>query len=330
MMQRRLVSTALALAEILMMGAGLLACQSKPKQISIGLPPSVAAYGLVYIASTEGFFARNGLNVTIKEYDSGLAAVRGMLSGEKDIAGAAEYPIVGNAFNKDRVRIFASISKGGSFFVTARKDHGIETIADLKGKRIGVTFQTINEFYLGRFLNLNGIPISEVTRVNLPLAKLENALASDSIDAVISREPYFSSIQKRLGTSEISWPAQSGQLTSSLLVSRADWIREHPELVSRFLKSMAQAEDYTIRNPKQAKATVQKWMNQETSAIETEWSQVQFSLSLDQSLITAMEDEARWMIKNKLIKEKNVPNFLDYVYEDGLRAVKPEAVNIIR
>ena len=56
----------------------------------------------------------------------------------------------------------------------------------------------------------------------------------------------------------------------------------------------------------------------------------QFSLSLDQSLITAMEDEARWMIKNYLTTEKKVPDFLNYIYADGLKAVKPEAVNIIR
>jgi hypothetical protein len=36
------------------------------------------------------------------------------------------------------------------------------------------------------------------------------------------------------------------------------------------------------------------------------------------------------MIKNKLTKEKTVPNFLDYIYEDALQALKPEAVNIIR
>ena len=36
------------------------------------------------------------------------------------------------------------------------------------------------------------------------------------------------------------------------------------------------------------------------------------------------------MIKNKPTKEKNVSNFLDYIYEDGLKAVKPEAVNVIR
>ena len=57
---------------------------------------------------------------------------------------------------------------------------------------------------------------------------------------------------------------------------------------------------------------------------------VQFSLSLNQSLVTATEDEARWMIKNKLTTEKTVPNFSDYIYEDALKPVKPEAVNIIR
>ena len=59
------------------------------------------------------------------------------------------------------------------------------------------------------------------------------------------------------------------------------------------------------------------------------WKEHLFSLSLDQSLITAMEDEARWMIKNKLTKEKDVPNFLNYIHVDALKAAKPEAVHII-
>jgi hypothetical protein len=60
------------------------------------------------------------------------------------------------------------------------------------------------------------------------------------------------------------------------------------------------------------------------------WPDSQFSLSLDQSFITAMEDEARWMIANNLTAEKQVPNFNDYVNEDALKALKPESVNIIR
>ena len=75
---------------------------------------------------------------------------------------------------------------------------------------------------------------------------------------------------------------------------------------------------------------MQKRLKLDDAYTATVWSQNQFSLSLDQSLIAAMEDEARWMIKNKLTNEKKVPDFLDYIYEDGLKAIKPEAVSIIR
>ena len=52
--------------------------------------------------------------------------------------------------------------------------------------------------------------------------------------------------------------------------------------------------------------------------------------SLDQTLIGAMKDEAQGVVNNNLTPEKTVPDFLQYIYIDGLKAVKPEAVNIIR
>ena len=60
------------------------------------------------------------------------------------------------------------------------------------------------------------------------------------------------------------------------------------------------------------------------------WPQHRFSLSLDQTLIVAMKDEAQWMINNNLTSEKTIPDFMNYIYTDGLKAIKPEAVNIIR
>jgi NitT/TauT family transport system substrate-binding protein len=60
------------------------------------------------------------------------------------------------------------------------------------------------------------------------------------------------------------------------------------------------------------------------------WPEHQFSLTLDQGLVAAMEDETRWMIANNLTAATQVPDFLNYIYLDGLEAIKPEAVNIIR
>lgn len=41
---------------------------------------------------------RNGLDVQIKDYDSGISAINALLKGEVDIAGSAEFPFVGAAF----------------------------------------------------------------------------------------------------------------------------------------------------------------------------------------------------------------------------------------
>ncbi len=92
---------------------------------------------------------------------------------------------------------------------------------------------------------------------------------------------------------------------------------------------MIQAEEYAITHPDDAKAIVQKRMNYTDATMATIWPDHHYS-TLDQSLILAMEDEARWMIKNNLTAEKQVPNFLNYIHEDGLKAIKPESVNIIR
>ena len=52
--------------------------------------------------------------------------------------------------------------------------------------------------------------------------------------------------------------------------------------------------------------------------------------ALERGWSVAMEDETRWMIKNNLTREKQIPDFMNYIYVDGLKAVKPEVVKIIR
>ena len=100
-------------------------------------------------------------------------------------------------------------------------------------------------------------------------------------------------------------------------------------MVKRFLKALTQAEDYLIRNPEEAKAITQRRIGYNDADMAIVWPKSQYLFSIDQSFIIAMEDEARWMISNNMTAEKQVPNFLDYIYEDALKAVKPEAANIV-
>lgn len=299
------------------------------ESITVGLPP-LEPSALVYIAEDQGFFARNGLNVTVKDYEPATAGVDGMLKGEVDLAGASEYAVVIKAFKKDNISIIVSGDEIQSNYLVGRKDCGIQNVSDLRGKKIGIPLGTNVEFYLGRFLALHGIDMQDVTIMDVRPPQFVNAAANGDVDAIVCWQPYVSGIQARLGNGSIViWPAQSSQLTYGVIACRDDWATAHPEAINRFLRSLDEALDYEINHPREAKAIVQKRLNFSDAYMETVWPQNHFSLSLDQSLILAMEDEARWMIKNNLTAERVVPDFRDYIYTRGLDDVKPGSVSVI-
>ena len=59
------------------------------------------------------------------------------------------------------------------------------------------------------------------------------------------------------------------------------------------------------------------------------WPAYHFGLELDQSLLLALEDRARWAIRNRLAGSREMPNFLDNMYLEGLGQVRPAAVTVI-
>jgi NitT/TauT family transport system substrate-binding protein len=301
----------------------------KVETVTIGATP-IELNALIYVADERRFFTNNGVRVIIKDYDTGVAAVNGLLKGEVDIALATEFVIVGKSLQKQDVLDLATIDKAMPFFIIARTDRGIKTTADLKGKRIGVPRQTVSEFYLGRMLALNGMRIQQVTMVNTKASDPAGTIAGGDVDTVVTWEPHVTQIRQQMGNGVIIWPAQSGQVSFWSVVSTPRWINQHSDLVRQFLKSLAQAEEYITQHPAEANAVLQKRLKLSDTYMTSVWSQNQFSLSLDQSLITAMEDEARWMIENKLMNQKEIPDFMNYIYVDGLKAVMPEALKIIR
>lgn len=284
---------------------------------------------LLIIAEEEGFFTANGLNVAITKYETGFAATAAMVKREVDLARATEFVVVQKALKKEEISIVTTYCRSETVCLVGRKDREIENPSDLKGKRIGVVRGTIPEFYLGRFLNLHGMSIEDVTLVDTMRTQLVDAFSAGDVDALIDGQVIVHALRQRHGGSLVIWPAQSSQQQYDILVGMNDWIARHPELVERALSSLAQAEAYVIRHPAETKAIVQKRLQYDDVFMTNSWPKHQFSLSLDQSLILAMEDEARWMIDNNLTSEKQVPDFLGCIYTRGLEAVKPGVVNII-
>jgi NitT/TauT family transport system substrate-binding protein len=332
---KKIVAAIAIVAALAIVGFGVWSLQNSPRSyagkiesITLGTAPIELAT-LIFIAQDQGFFAENGLNITIKYYDSAVASVSGMVKDEADISVSTEYPIVVAAFRRENISLIGSVDKYQTTYLVGRKDRGIENISDLRGKKIGLTHGGIGEFYLGRFLYLNGMRLQDVTLMDIKPAELMGALTNGSIDAAMVYNIDINKVEAKSGGNMVIWPAQNHQATYGVVACKNSWAYSHQDAINRFLKSLDQAEDYSINHPIQAKMIVQKKINHDDAYVETIWPDHQFSLSLDQSLVLAIEDEGRWMINNDLTGEKTIPDFRGYIYTRGLEEAKPGSINII-
>lgn len=302
--------------------------QEQPESVTVGAEPS-QVNTLLFIAQSINFFPESGLNVTVKQYDSGSSALNGMVNGEVNIAMSSEFAVVSKTLAGSNISIFGTVDRFQQIYVVARRDRGIQNITDLANKTVGLTIGTSAEFFLGRFLELNNMNLSHVKRVNTQPSSIVDALTNGTVDAVVTWQPYISQIENRMGDEIVKWQAQGGQQIYSAATATTNWINSHNGTVVKFLDAIAQAEDYLYSNLISAKQIIENRFNYSSGYIDSTWSDHQFTLSLDQSLILIMEDEARWLIANNLTNATIVPSFQNYIYVGGLTQVKPNSVTIV-
>lgn len=309
----------------------LASCGSGGRQsvsLTVGAP-SLEQNALLYVAADQGMFAARGLAVTIKDFATGPEAIAAMKSGVVDIAETAEFPLVAETLNGQVLRILTANDRFENDFIVVRRDRGISRIPDLRGKRIGVTRGAITEFYLARFLTLNGIRRDEVMLVDVPPPAFVSTMLEGKVDAIVAWQPFVSRIIALQPTALTAWSVQSGQAVYGILVCAQEWLDGHAEVAKRFLAAMVAAEDFTAGRPAEARSIVAKRLSYDETYLSAVWPLHGFSLTLDASLVAAMEDEARWLRVGSSGKGAEIPDFSALIYRDGLDAVRPEGVNLM-
>ncbi len=305
------------------------------EKVTLGAEASLLP-AAVWVAENKGYFLDEGLDLTIKEFDSGRASLLAMLEGNQgiDISTAAPTPIMLSSFDRNDFSIFATFAYAyEDIKVIAHKGKGITTAADLKGKKIGTRMGSTGQFFTETFLIQNGVPSDDVEIVDIAPSDLPESLNNGEVDAIVIWEPHGSNARKLLGDNAIRLPSSDVYKTTFNFLTMKDFARNNPEALKKFLRAIDKATVFIKDSEKtthECHDIVAERLNLEKEVMNLQWDMFTFEISLDQSLLISLEDEARWAIKNNLTSATEVPNYLDFIYLDTLDAVKPEAVTMIR
>jgi NitT/TauT family transport system substrate-binding protein len=209
-----------------------------------------------------------------------------------------------------------------NYKVTGRKDRGVGKPADLIGKKIGTPAIIGPLFFINAYLIEHGIDPSAVKMVDFAPKDLPGALEKGKVDAIVIWEPYASMAMKALPDKAVKLPVSELYKQTFNLAAMRSYAKGHPELLKKVLKAVDRAITFIKQNRTESIAVMTKSLKPEEDLLVSIQDDLMFELSLEHSLLTILEDEARWAIANKFTDKAKVPNYLGYFYLDAMKAVK--------
>ena len=285
---------------------------------------------LLHLAQARGYFAEEGLDVTMTTVSHGKAALDLLSQGKVDLAAAAEVPFVIAVLHGEPVSIVASmLGVSTEMAVVARRDRGISAPADLLGRRVGVTLGTSGEYFLWAFLIRHKLSLEGVTAVPLAPGEIARELARGTIDAASVWQPVRLDAEKALGEAAVTFTAPVAYTVTHVIVGRDPYLASHPQAMRKLVRALLKAERFNRAQPEVALAMVADRLGLDVQGLRPGWQELSFRVNLLQSHLIALEEQARWAIARGYSQVGSVPNFTSHLYLDALLAEDPDRVTVV-
>ncbi|MDX5362456.1 MAG: ABC transporter substrate-binding protein [Alphaproteobacteria bacterium] len=257
-MPRRVLTAAVA-AAILALGAAQAARAAEPMTVLLDwfVNPDHAP---LIVAEQRGYFAEEGLDVTLIEPADPNDPPKLLAAGQGDVA--VSY--------QPQLHIFADrglpVVRIGTLVATpltslvALKDGPVQAVTDLKGKKVGFSVGGFEDAVLGAMLETHGLTLGDVELVNVNFS-LSPALLARQVDAVIGAYRNFELNQLEIEGSEgiAFFPEEHGVPPYDELIYLARKGGEDDPRLKAFLRAVQKGVIFTINHPDAAFADFVAW-----------------------------------------------------------------------
>lgn len=222
--------------------------------------------------------------------------------GRSHVATNSETQGLRYSMENPDLRIIFTVSEG-VYRIVARRSAGIQTLADLRGKRIGTMPKTSSAYYLMQMLKSAGVAEKDVSIVpfvaggSVPLNRLPQALLQKEIDAATIWEPEMQKAKDALGADAIEFFDAASYREQFSLYSTAANLADpvlRPKIVA-FVKTLIVASERIRRDPRETWPLVAQAARIDLKTVERSWPHHTYPGTLLGNLLDVLVEEEIWV-----------------------------------
>jgi NitT/TauT family transport system substrate-binding protein len=287
----------------------------------------------VIIAQEKGFFKEQGIKITTTAMEiRGTRGFQAYLQGKADATCTTSLHIVRSNFDPSVHVIIGTLAyTDNQMKLLARKSAGITKVSDLKGKNIAVPRGGFAHFYLERFLLFNGLTLNDVETVFVSKKKIPGTIESGLAHATMQHGLPIAETKKILGDDYVIFQNPVIHRKSQHFLVPRKWVAQHREQAKGLLRAILKGEEFIKNHMEESIEILAKAKKYEIKDMaHTVRHEMDYYLSLKQSIFTNLEGIELWALDNNIVERKTPRNYLDMVDYSLLEEIDPKRVTIIR
>ncbi len=193
-----------------------------------------------------------GFKINWRQFGGGGDVIRAMASGDVQLGEVGSTGVATAISQGMDVELFWILEDiAAAEALVARNGSGINTVADLKGKKIATPFVSTSHFQLLYAMQQAGLKPSDAQVLNMRPPEIAAAWSRGDIDATFIWDPVLSNVKKTgkvlLTSGDI---CKKGACTFDGLVVTQKFAKENPGFMVALVKALAKADADYRANPK--------------------------------------------------------------------------------
>ncbi|WP_026971834.1 ABC transporter substrate-binding protein [Aliagarivorans marinus] len=262
-------------------------------------------HGPLVIAEQRGYFADQDLEIVMQEPADPSMPAKLVAAKRTDLAVTYQTSLAIDVAADLPLVVASTLIATPLNTLTVLEKSGIKTMADLKGKKIGIAIAGNEEATLGTMLERNGVAFDEVQLINVGWA-LSSSLASGKVDGIWGGLRNFESNQLELEgyAAKAFFPEEHGVPAYDELIIVANRDEYNHDAMARFNQAVELAVQYIVNHPEEA---WQQFVAYAPDTLDTELNRMAWEDTLTRfALRPAAQDFGRYQQFSEFMFEKGV------------------------